>query len=42
MRSSLREANFRAMLADDSEVCSHVGNLVEAYEAVHAEDVRGT
>ena len=42
MRSSLREANFRAMLADDSEVRSHVSKLVEAYEAVRAEDVCGT
>lgn len=42
IHSSMREANFQAMLSDDSEVRSHVSNLVEAYEAVRAEDVRGT
>ncbi len=42
MHSSVREANFQAMLSDDSEVRSHVSNLVEAYETVRAEDVRGT
>ncbi len=42
MHSSVREANFQALLSDDSEVRSHVGNLVEVYEDIRAEDVRGT
>jgi hypothetical protein len=42
MHSSVREAKFRAILTDDSEVRSHVGNLVEAYEAVRTEDAHGT
>jgi hypothetical protein len=42
MHSSVREANLQALLLDDSEVRSHVGNLVEVYENICAEDVRGT
>jgi hypothetical protein len=42
MHSSAREANLQALLLDDSEVRSHVGNLVEVYENICAEDVRGT
>ena len=42
MRSSTREANLQAILTDDSEVRSHVGDLVEAYKNILAEDVRGT
>jgi len=42
MHSSVREANFQALLSDDSEVRSHVSDLVEVYEAIRTEDVRGT
>ena len=42
MHSSVREANLQALLLDDSEVRSHVGDLVEVYENICAEDVRGT
>jgi hypothetical protein len=42
MHSSVREANLHALLSDDSEVRSHVGNLVEVYEGIRAQDVRGT
>ena len=42
MRASTREANLQALLADDSEVQSHVGNLLEAYKSTLAEDVHGT
>lgn len=42
MHSSVREANLQALLLDDSEVRSQVGNLVEVYESIRAEDVRGT
>jgi hypothetical protein len=42
MHSSIREANLHALLSDDSEVHSHVGNLVEVYEGIRAQDVRGT
>ena len=42
MHSSVREANFQALLSDDSEMRSHVGDLVEVYEAFRTEDVRGT
>jgi hypothetical protein len=42
MHSSVREANLRALLSDDSEVRSHVSELVEVYESILAEDVRGT
>ncbi len=42
MRSSTREANLQALLEDDSEVRSHVGDLVEVYKGILAEDVRGT
>jgi hypothetical protein len=42
MHSSVREANLQALLLDNSEVRSHVGNLVEVYENICAEDVRGT
>jgi hypothetical protein len=42
MHSSARDANLRALLLDDSEVCSQVGDLVEVYENICAEDVRGT
>jgi len=42
MHSSIREANLHALLSDDSEVRSHVGNLVEVYEGIRAQDVRGT
>ncbi|KAH9163392.1 hypothetical protein EDB89DRAFT_1912716 [Lactarius sanguifluus] len=42
MCSSMREANLQALLSDNSEVRSHIGNLTEVYKAVLAEDVRGT
>lgn len=42
MHSSAREANFQALLSDDSEMRSHVSDLVEVYEAIRTEDVRGT
>lgn len=42
MHSSVREANLQALLLDNSELRSHVGNLVEVYENICAEDVRGT
>ena len=42
MHSSAREANFQALLSDDCEVRAHVGELVEVYENIRAEDVRGT
>jgi hypothetical protein len=42
MHSSVREANLQALLSDNSEVRSHVGDLVEVYNTIHAEDVRGT
>jgi len=42
MHSSIREANLHALLSDDSEVRSHVGSLVEVYEGIRAQDVRGT
>ncbi len=42
MRSSTREANLQALLEDDSEVCSHVGDLMEVYKGILAEDVCGT
>ena len=42
MHSSVREANLQALLLDDSEVRSQVGDLVEVYENTCAEDVRGT
>jgi hypothetical protein len=42
MRSSMREANLQALLEDDSAVCSHVGDLVEVYNGILAEDVCGT
>jgi len=42
MHSSTREANLQALLEDDSEVRSHVGDLVEVYKGILAEDVRGT
>jgi hypothetical protein len=42
MRSSAREANLQALLEDDSEVRSQVGDLVETYKGILAEDVRGT
>jgi hypothetical protein len=42
MHSSVREANFQALLSDDSEMRSHVSDLVEVYEAFRTEDVRGT
>ena len=42
MRSSTREANLQALLEDDSEARSHVGDLVEVYKDILAEDVRGT
>ncbi|KAH8976742.1 hypothetical protein EDB92DRAFT_1823306 [Lactarius akahatsu] len=42
MRASMREANLQALLADDSEVRSHVGDLLEAYKSTLSEDVRGT
>jgi hypothetical protein len=38
----MREANFQALLSDDSEMRSHVSDLVEVYEAFRTEDVRGT
>jgi hypothetical protein len=39
MHSSVREANLQALLLDDSEVHSHIGNLVKVYENICAEDV---
>lgn len=42
MHSSAREANFQALLSDDREVRAHVSDLVEVYENIRAEDVRGT
>ena len=42
MRSSTREANLQALLEDDSEVRLHVGDLVEVYKGILAEDVHGT
>jgi hypothetical protein len=42
MHSSVREANLQALLLDNGEVRSHAGNLVEVYENICAEDVRGT
>jgi hypothetical protein len=42
MHSSAREANFQALLSDDRDVRTHVGDLVEVYENIRAEDVRGT
>ena len=42
MHSSVREANFQALLSDDSEMRSHVSDLVEVYETFRTEDVRGT
>ncbi|KAH9066926.1 hypothetical protein EDB83DRAFT_2596557 [Lactarius deliciosus] len=42
MRSSIREANLKALLEDDSEVRSRVGDLVEVYKGILAEDARGT
>ena len=42
MRSSTREANLQALLEDDSEVSSQVGDLVDMYKGILAEDVRGT
>ncbi|KAH9169714.1 hypothetical protein EDB89DRAFT_1908359 [Lactarius sanguifluus] len=42
MHASTREANLQALLADDSEVHSHVGDLLEAYKSTLAEDICGT
>ena len=42
MHSSIREANLQALLLDDSEVRSRIGNLVAVYENICAEDVCGT
>src|SRR6266702_889341 len=42
MCSSTREANLQALLEDNSEVHSHVGDLVEVYKGILAKDVRGT
>ncbi|KAH9008495.1 hypothetical protein EDB83DRAFT_2235405, partial [Lactarius deliciosus] len=42
MRSSIREANLKALLEDDSEVRSRVGDLVEVYKGILAKDARGT
>jgi hypothetical protein len=42
MHSSVREANLQALLSDNSELRSRVGDLTEVYEAILAEDVRGT
>ena len=42
MHSSAREANLKALLSDNSEVRSRVGDLADVYKAVLAEDVRGT
>ena len=42
MHSSVTEANLQALLLDSSEVRLHVGDLVEAYENICAEDVHGT
>jgi hypothetical protein len=42
MHSSVREANLQALLSDNSELSSDVGDLVEVYRNICAEDVRGT
>lgn len=42
MHSSVREANLQALLSDDSELRTHIGDLVGVYENTRAEDVRGT
>jgi hypothetical protein len=42
MHSSVREANFQALLSDDRELRSHVSDLVEVYDTIRTEDVRGT
>ena len=42
MHSSVRDANFQALLSDDREMRSHVSELVEVFEAIRTEDVRGT
>jgi len=42
MHSSVREANFQALLSDDNEMHSHVSDLVGVYEGIRTEDVRGT
>ena len=42
MRSSAREANLHSLLEDDSEVHSHVSDLVGVYKSILAEDVCGT
>ncbi|SRR6266702_3331589 len=39
MHSSMREANLQALLEDDSEVRSRVGDLVEVYKGILAKDV---
>jgi hypothetical protein len=41
MHSSAREANLHSLLEDDSEVRSHVSDLVRVYKSILAEDVRG-
>ena len=42
MHSSVREANFQALLSDDRELRSHVSDLVEVYDTIQTEDVRRT
>ena len=42
MHSSVREANLQALLSDDSELRTHIGDLVGVYENTRTEDVRGT
>ncbi len=41
MQSSTREANLQTLLKDDTEVHSHVGDLVEVYKSILAKDVHG-
>ena len=42
MRSSTKEANLQALLEDNSKVHSHVGDLVDVYKGILAEDVHRT
>jgi hypothetical protein len=42
MRSSAREAKLQALLFDHGEVCEHVDELINKYQAFLTEDVRGT
>ena len=35
----MREANLQALLSDDSELHTHIGDLVRVYKNTHTEDV---